>query len=137
MLQVRRLGSEHAEHIRVQGNPDWHVSQQIYPLHKKFCFIKHHMLSLCFWQVNGQIEKLLRRQQDLQRKHNTLLQKVETNRRAPKADWSGTFEWDEMGKQILNDMFKLASFRYLDATFCHLALQHYLPGHKAIQHRHL
>ena len=62
--------------------------------------------------MNHQIETLLLRQQQLQAKRDALLRNVETSKRAPKADWAGSFEWDEQSKNVLKSVFKLKAFRY-------------------------
>ena len=76
-------------------------------------------------QVNHQIEALLLQQQQLQARRNNLLRELETNKRAPKANWAGSFEWDEKATHALNSVFKLKSFRL--ATCIQLAMYPPLP----------
>lgn len=63
-------------------------------------------------QIGEQVEYLLQRQHELQSRRDELRQVVETDKRAPKADWSGIFDWDDRATTQLRDVFKLQSFRY-------------------------
>lgn len=63
-------------------------------------------------QIEHEIESLLTRQQVLQAQRDQLSQLVSTNARAPKADWQGTFDWEDTIKISLQENFGLPTFRY-------------------------
>jgi hypothetical protein len=63
-------------------------------------------------QVKEQVDRLLRQQRQLEAHRSHLLQQIDTDGRAPRADWGGAFEWDTQALRILQDTFHLRSFRY-------------------------
>lgn len=63
-------------------------------------------------QVNDEIEELLTRQTELRERRDRLRRLVETEARAPRADWAGaSFPWDAEAAGLLADVFGLQSFR--------------------------
>lgn len=66
-------------------------------------------------QVEANIEDLLARQQQLQEQREQLFRTITVNSRAPKADWQGTFAWDNEVHHLLHTSFALDSFR---SCFC-------------------
>lgn len=62
-------------------------------------------------QLEQEIESLLTRQQVLQAQRDQLCRFVSANARAPKADWQGSFAWDESINTLLQTHFGLQAFR--------------------------
>ena len=62
-------------------------------------------------EVEHEIEGLLARQQVLQAQREQLRRFVSANARAPKADWQGSFAWDDAIKAHLQSQFGLQAFR--------------------------
>ena len=74
------------------------------------CWFLHR--PLCF-QVEGQIESLLAQQQHLLARKEQLEQQLSADRRAPRANWQGSFPWDADVQDNAEAVFKITSFRYL------------------------
>ncbi|KAK9809014.1 hypothetical protein WJX72_007915 [[Myrmecia] bisecta] len=74
-------------------------------------------------QVEEQIEQLLARQHQLQAHKEQLLRITEADRRAPRADWHGTFTWDADVQQTLQDTFSLQAFRPLQREVINASMQ--------------
>ena len=64
------------------------------------------------WQVECSIQALLARQQHLQAQREKLSRTVTVNARAPKADWQGSFAWDQEVQHLLLESFGLQKFRF-------------------------
>jgi len=64
------------------------------------------------YQVKEQVDRLLRQQRQLEAHRTQLLQRIDTDGRAPSADWDGAFQWDAQALRILQDTFHLQAFRY-------------------------
>lgn len=64
-------------------------------------------------QVEAEIEHLLARQQHLSDQRERLRQRLAAEARAPKADWTGAFEWDGRVEAALQNVFGLDDFRPL------------------------
>lgn len=62
-------------------------------------------------QVEGQIESLLAHQQQLLAKKEQLEQHLSADRRAPRADWKGSFSWDVDVQHTAETTFGITSFR--------------------------
>lgn len=107
---------------------------------------RHISLCLVDAQVEASIESLLARQQHLQGQREQLCRKITLNSRAPKADWQGTFAWDQEVDHLLHSRFALQNFRYNSAgalpkhmhTSVHLQSNHKLwrPSMKKQHHLH-
>ena len=68
--------------------------------------------SVCvLMQVESSIQALLARQQHLQEQRERLSRTVTVNTRAPKADWQGSFAWDQEAEHLLHESFGLQDFR--------------------------
>lgn len=68
-------------------------------------------------QIEGQIEALLAQQQQLLACKEKLEQRLSANRRAPRADWQGTFPWDKEVQRIVGTFFGITSFRSVTRPF--------------------
>ena len=70
-------------------------------------------------ELEHEIESLLARQQVLQAQREQLCRSVSANARAPKADWQGSFAWDDAIKAHLQTQFGLQAFRCsFDCIIC-------------------
>lgn len=90
----------------------------------------HTLRCLLDAQVEASIESLLARQQHLQGQREQLCRKITLNSRAPKADWQGTFAWDQEVDHLLHSSFALQNFRSSSAgaLFKHMHMSlHYCP----------
>ena len=68
-------------------------------------------------QIEGQIESLLARQQQLLARKEQLEQQLSADRRAPRADWVGSFAWDADVQHAAEAVFGISSFRCLAQLF--------------------
>ncbi|CAD7699899.1 unnamed protein product [Ostreobium quekettii] len=64
-------------------------------------------------KVNKQIEALLNRQSRLQEQRESLQRRVDVERRAPRREWKGAFDWDEDVMRVLKNVFGIQNFRPL------------------------
>lgn len=64
-------------------------------------------------QVEAQLERLLSRQTALQEERERLQRVVAAERKHPRRDWTGAFEWDARVQRLLGDVFGLRAFRPL------------------------
>ena len=62
-------------------------------------------------QIEGQIESLLAQQQELLGRKVTLEQQRSADRRAPRADWKGSFPWDADVQNTAEEVFGITTFR--------------------------
>ena len=62
-------------------------------------------------QIEGQIESLLAQQQELLGGKEILEQQLSAVRRAPRADWEGSFSWDTDVQNTADEVFGITSFR--------------------------
>lgn len=62
-------------------------------------------------QIEGQIESLLAQQQELLGRKEILEQQLSADRRAPRADWKGSFSWDTDVQNTADEVFSITSFR--------------------------
>ena len=69
--------------------------------------------SSVMWQVESSIQAMLARQQHLQAQRERLSRTVTVNARAPKADWQGSFAWDQEVEHLLHESFGLQEFRFV------------------------
>ena len=73
-----------------------------------------------FSQVEDRIESLLAEQQQLLARKEQLEQQLSADRRAPRADWKGSFPWDGDVQHTAEAVFGITSFRCFS--------QHCQPG---------
>lgn len=74
-------------------------------------------------EVESSIQALLARQQHLQAQRERLSRTVTENARAPKADWQGSFAWDQEVEHLLHESFGLQDFRPLQREIINAVLQ--------------
>ena len=67
-------------------------------------------------QTEGQIEELLAQQQQLLARREQLEQQLSADRRAPRADWQGSFPWDVEVQSTAEAVFGITSFRCLSPS---------------------
>lgn len=81
-------------------------------------------------ELEHKIESLLARQQVLQAQREQLCRSVSANARAPKADWQGSFAWDDAIKAHLQTQFGLQAFRCsFDCIICDMQFtSHLVPN---------
>lgn len=69
-------------------------------------------------QVEAQLERLLARQSALQEERERLQRVAAAERKHPRRDWTGSFEWDARVQRLLGDVFGLQTFRPLQVWTC-------------------